>query len=315
VTEGMKAVEQDIPIIYDEEVKEKFPIIGDWKLQAVSPNSLTLDTCQYKTINDGYSKILSVLEVQNKIHDIKGQKINVRYTFELSNSPSKFLDTMWLVAEYNEDVVIKLNGKILEFDKNDWWIDISFKKAKINEFLSNGINHIEYETVVKDNTELESIYIVGEFCLKSNLEQIFTIMEKENNVDISDLTKVGYQFFTGKISLSKQININKKSYQKVCLKIDKLDAMFLNLTVNGTKVETVGWNPMKIDITNYIKQGSNNIVIELVSSCRNTFGPHHLVRPEPKFISPNSFYDKEKWDNKYYFVPFGIPTPIEILFY
>ena len=304
----------NMPIICIGEVKEEFPIDGDWKVQSMSPNCLTLDHCQYKTVGDGYSKILYVSEVQNIIKKMIGQKIIVRYIFELNN-PAKFLETMWLVVEYNKDVIIKLNGETLKFNKDDWWLDISFKKVEINKFLSNGINHIEYETVVRDNTELESIYIIGEFSLRSNLDQIFTIVEKESNINISDLTTVGYQFFAGKISLSKQVTIDKKSYQKICFKLDKLDAMLLNLTVNDSKVGTVGWHPMELDITNYVKQGVNNLVIELVSSCRNALGPHHLTRPELKFINPDSFNDKERWDNKYYFVPFGVPEPPKIIFY
>jgi hypothetical protein len=314
VTQDVQDTKANLPIILNEEVKEIVPIVGHWKMQSMSPNCLTLDYCQYRTEGDGYSRILPVLEVQNIIKDMNGQKINLKYIFELSDT-GKFLETMWLVAEYNEDVVIKLNGEKLDFNKNDWWIDISFKKARINKLLSNGINYIEYETVIKEDTELESMYIIGEFYLKSNLDKIFTIVEQERNVDIFDLTKVGYQFFTGKMLLSKQITIDKKSYQKVCFNINKLDAMFLNLTVNDCKAGTIGWNPMEIDITKYIRQGNNNLVIELVSSCRNALGPHHLVRPEPKFINPNSFYDKEKWDNQYYFLPFGIPELPKILFY
>jgi len=87
------------------------------------------------------------------------------------------------------------------------------------------------------------------------------------------------------------------------------------LYVNEELVGMLAWNPLELDITKYIKKGLNEITIELVSSCRNLLGPHHLKRPEPDFITPKSFLDKDNWDSTYYFVPFGLPNVPKIYLY
>jgi hypothetical protein len=294
--------------------KEIVLISGDWKISSMTPNSLTLDFCQYRIENDGYSKIMPVLEVQEKIQKLNGKKLSLKYEFELEIPPS-FIKEMYLIAEYREDVTVKLNGVQLNFNKNEWWLDISFKKININELIRDGVNLVEYETIIKSDTELESMYLLGDFTLKSYTDRIFSIIGKDNNINITDLTKCGYQFFTGKMSVSKHVNIDKKNYKKITFKLDKLDAALVNLYVNEKFVGTLAWNPLELDITKFIKKGINEIKLELVSTCRNLLGPHHLKRPEPMFINPDSFFDKKKWDNTYYFVPFGIPCVPEIILY
>jgi hypothetical protein len=308
----------NLPEIYSKEniTKENEIIIlnGEWKISSMTPNCLTLDFCQYKIENSGYSRILPVLQVQEELKNQIGKKLKLKYEFELEIQ-HKLLNDLFLIAEYRDDVIIKLNGNQIPFNKNDWWLDISFKKSKINDFLRDGVNLIEYETIIKSDTEVESLYIIGDFTLKSYTDRIFSIIGKDSKININDLTKCGFQFFSGKIRISKSISFDKKKFNKLVFKLDKLNASLMNLYINNELVGMLAWNPLELDITKYIKKGLNEITIELVSSCRNLLGPHHLKRPEPDFITPKSFLDKDNWDSTYYFIPFGLPSVPKIYLY
>jgi hypothetical protein len=194
-------------------------------------------------------------------------------------------------------------------------MDISFKKVSIKEFIHRGMNIIEFETYIREDTELESVYIIGDFILKNYNNRLFSIIAKDSLVFASNLVVQGYPFFSGKIILNKNFEITNREIKKCLFKLKKMDAILMKIFINENFAGVIAWEPFEIDITKLIKQGSNQINCEFISSCRNLLGPHHLKNSDPSFVGPGQFFDIENWDNKYNFVSFGFTTAPEIVIY
>lgn len=71
-----------------------------------------------------------------------------------------------------------------------------------------------------------------------------------------------------------------------------------------------------VDISSYVREGENELVLVLYSSARNLIGPFHHEDAEPLSIFPTKFTFENCWQNgickefanRYAFVPFGVET-------
>ena len=188
-----------------------------------------------------------------------------------------------------------------------------------------GIHESELNKLTYD-TELESIYITGSFGVRAEDEiscgerksifagKRFALTEMPKTVDISKITESGFWFFSGAMEFTGNIAVSKKENTKYVLSLKKLNAPAARLEVNGRKATVLMFAPFNADITEYLKNGENEIKITLLSGNRNLLGPHHKPQGEIYSVGPSTFTDKHGWaDDKtkpawtdnYSFVKFG----------
>lgn len=123
----------------------------------------------------------------------------------------------------------------------------------------------------------------------------FTITEMPKTVDISKITESGFWFFSGTMELTESITVNKKENAKYVLSLKKLNAPAARLEVNGEKAAVLMFAPFNADITEYLKNGGNELKITLLSGNRNLLGPHHKPQGEIYNVGPSTFTDKYGW--------------------
>jgi len=287
-------------------------------MRALSLNALTLDFCRYRLTDGEWSSVEPIYKVHQFAMKNKGKKIDLDFVFNVEVVPDK-RQQIFLVMERPGEFHITLNDKKLPSKDVGWWTDISFRKIPIIGKVKQGENHIVLQTVVKEDTELESIYLVGTFGVKEIGNREFALVKLEKKVGIANLVSAGYPFFSGRVKYKKVFQIENsargidKLARQVRFQLERLDAVVLNLTVNGKKAGTLVWHPLELDITPYVKKGKNTIEIELVSSCRNLLGPHHHRAGELLSVHPGSWSDEKNWTDEYHFVPFGLTTAPKIV--
>jgi hypothetical protein len=118
------------------------------------------------------------------------------------------------------------------------------------------------------------------------------------------------------------------------LELPNCEAIVSVVELNGTILDTLCWSPFKTDITNALKNGSNELKITLVNSLRNLLGPHHNKQGKLIKVGPASFagaggfpdksgdknwYDLRKttdklktWTDFYTIIPLGFLEPVRI---
>ncbi len=336
-------------------------IAGPWKGCRKDLNAITLDFAKYST-DDGktFSEPEPVLGIHQRLAaNYYNGPLLLSYDVQIDELP----DECNLVLEQPEMYKsIKVNGQEVKFSSNKFYIDFSFRMTSAARLLKKGDNTIllalDYVAPVGDSsdtrkrygTEIESIYLAGEFAVKAivstekpemsqrdsdgwltkhgiNRFSGFSVVSEKTEFS-GDLTTQGYPFYAGRFELTNSFDITGLSKgKKYFLSFPDVQAIVVEVELNGKKLPAIAWNPWEIDITGYIKEGKNEIKVTLVNSLRNLLGPHHHKEGELTWVSSESFAgrgvwggspDQEPWydcrlkktpyywRDDYYHVPFGL---------
>jgi len=334
------------------EYKEEHKVLnldGEWEIKECSENILTLDTCDVYFDDELAGRDENAVDVLYMALDRrKSMSVRLEYRFNVVTIPDK----VYLLCETPGKFVIKINGVELNREVKGYFVDKSFKKIAIDGFLKNGENIISmemlfapdekiYEDIEKGyvfeteknkltfETEFESIYIIGEFSVKTdgNFESLdrnavrydgsFVIDKPEKFIKLSNIEQQGFPFFSGKITLCKEFSLNTTNY---ILSLKKKGVNCIDVKINGKSHKKLMWGHLKCDLSSELNIGKNVIELTLVNNLRNMLGPHHLSEGESFWVTPWSFYKRRNvwnhtfcgnenemlWDNDYCFVEFGI---------
>lgn len=329
----------------------------DWAYTCTDLNAITLDYCSFSVDGEAFSAPLPVLDLQNRL-EAKRQPASVVQRFYVTVDEEADLSEMTdlrLVVEDAANFDYKINGQQYAFVDMGWWRDVCMRVSDISGLLQKGENIIELTTTydpaldaneqnAKKSNELESIYLLGRFAVSSKggfadknsrmmfSDGVFSLTNLPDTLSSSSVVEQGMTFYAGNITLKSSFTVpNLENALKAGKRfafdpIEKPNAVLYGIYINGQHVKDVAWAPYKVDITQYLQEGENQIEITLYGSCRNLFGPHHHVLGEPSGVGPSSFErtkgwiedfleDPNIWRDHYCFVPYGLKCQPEIISY
>jgi hypothetical protein len=325
---------RDQPLVSIEPVREQVVAVirlnDTWDLSLHGPNALTLDTARVRLGNEGewgdWSKAMHILDAHAVVAQAgSGTDFELRFTFDAAVCPS---EPVYLIVESPERFAIAVNGQAIVDKDLGWWTDISFRKADVSDAVRAGQNKVVLGGSFARDTELESVYLVGDFGVQGQRlrrenqlnGQIFDRYGPDFSVTgppdrvgpghnpdgpIIDLTPQGLAFFAGRVTLRQSITLPPVNGRAV-LDIHNLRAAVAHVRVNGEHQGSVAWAPHRVDVTPGLRPGENEIEIELVGTLRNLLGPHHLNGGDLLWTGPGEFRDKSRWTDDYTLVPFGL---------
>ena len=288
-----------------------------WKLELLEPNALTLDWAAVRIGDGAWSQPMYILDAHKKAANAGvGSHFTLRFTVEAEKAPQ---GTLFLVVEDPQRYAITLNGESVSPQDDGYWRDISFRRLDITGKMVKGQNTIELSGVFSRDTELESIYLVGNFGVAagegkfegSTTGQVFyryppqfKLVELPVMVKCTDLTPQGLPFFAGRVRLSMNLHLDSIPTEAAIV-LEDLRAALAHVLINGEAAGFTAWQPFRVDLGNRLKAGENRLEIELVSTLRNLLGPHHQRGGDPEAVGPESFRMNPLWIDDYTFVPFG----------
>ena len=300
-------------------VVQEIPLATTWDYAREDPNALTLDYAQYILGEEGdWSERLPVWKVFQAIERAGlGSNFSVRYTFNVAR---KGESTFTLVLESPEKFAIKVNGQPVAYEGAGWWRDISFKKIDVTALIRGGENEIILTGAVGQDTEIEHIYIIGDFAVAATaagrshrlggqsfeaFRPDFEITDEAPTVCAGDLVPQGLPFFAGTVALTQKIVLPALE-GRVWLTLDRGEVPVVDVVVNGRSAGQIIWPPHELEVTDLLREGENEITLRLVSSLRNLLGPHHQERGDNLWVGPREFSNELLWTDDYWFVPFGV---------
>ena len=299
------------------------------------PNGLTLDACRYSVNGGPVEGPVPLIILQKKLLDMKldGQ-VDLYFTFRQELSEKR---SVALVSENVPAFRLFVNGSPVDPPTDEWFLDPDFKKIDITPFLKNGENEIrlsgrffqrkelydylyrpkdlssnyyavdfEFESVTYD-TELESIYLLGDFSVRSDSDPSygdrravftdgpFTITDPVRTVRRGSITEQGFWFFAGKMTLTWTETIENIGSQPWILDVLKPDAPAAELSINGGEPTPVVFGDQSIDVTGQLKPGENRFALTLYSGLRNLLGPHHFKFGESYYVGTTTFGNDPGW--------------------
>lgn len=323
------------------ELKQDFDIIN------CGSNAITLDTCRYRIDGGEWHPKTAVISIQEALLKLY-RTCDVELEFDFFVEDKDEIGDLFLVIECSQNYIISINGIIYNFSESGYFRDKSFKKSDIYKLIKTGKNVINLKTVFEQydkvyqvlstpgiheseinrlsyKSELESIYLIGDFSVKNKEKYTygkrktifagkeFSLCKSIKKIDCRRITEQGFWFFSGKMTLKQNVNIDKNSASTYFLKLEKLNCPSASLRINGNDVGNFIFSPFELDVTEYITNGENEIEIILRSGNRNLLGPHHKPFGESYAVSPKSFMNCKVledtgdifWDDNYNFVRFG----------
>ena len=319
------------------------------KIVMSQPNCLMLDYACYSIDGGEFSEQMPVIHMQEKIYRALN-KLNktaitrVLYPFTCTYPVRKL--SLWVEEQRGQRVYI--NGRLLEKKQSESWLDKDFAGYAVEKLLRMGENEIVIENRLTPYdrgfdpeqvfeteknrffypVEFESVYLRGNFAVSysgeiftnSNFFRLqggtFCIEEERSIPDRGDITGCGYWFYRGKVRYSFSI----EGAEKIGLWLNDVKAPVATMYVNGKSVGVYFDFSRPIRLDRLLREGKNEVVIELCSSNRNLLGPHHHRMGEVDFVGVNTFKGTKGYEDcilnpslpdntftpDYSFVPFGM---------
>jgi hypothetical protein len=219
-----------------------------------------------------------------------------------------------LVVERPDLHAVACNGKPVTALKDSWWLDRAFGKLDISAAAQVGENLVTLKaSPFSIYHELEPVYILGDFRLEP-LDKGFAIAP-EQALKPGAWNEQGLPFYGGGVSYTQTFLLAKPSGQyKISLR--KWYGSVARVQINGKEAGFVYAPPYELDVTRWIKPGSNQVEVVVIGTLKNTLGPHH-GEPAPGSAWPAMFqkgpFPGPPPGAKYSTVGYGLMLPFALV--
>ena len=292
-------------------------LFGPFGFSLSEPNVCVLDCAEYRIDGGAWNpenEVLKIDQVVRDQHDTPrrgGQMlqpwfvaqhpvkdlcdVELRFSFDIETMP-RWID---LVFEEPENFAVDINGRPIDVASSGPWIDIALRRVRIpSDILVSGTNTIVLKTRYTEKSNIEAIYLLGEFGVRLNglKRSLVPMVEK---MEVGDICAQGFPFYSGAITYHVPVSGNARK-----IRLPEIGGACAK--VNG---QVLGWDPFETELT-----GKEDVVdVEVVLTRRNTFGPLHDSIPDRYWVGPQHFITEgDEWSDECIFVPAGLLKPAEI---
>ena len=280
--------------------------IGETTVKRMKDNALTVDFCDVTVKGQTHKNIYfsQAADIAFKAHGFaNGNPWNtsVQYkrnildrdnytdggfttTYRFTINDEFDYSGMQLVAERPELFTVKINGVTVTPIPGKWWLDKSFGVYAIGKNVKKGVNTIEQSiTPMRIFAEIEPVYILGDFAVIPE-EKGWSISAPVSEFTLGSWKEQKQPFYSYDFKYSKLYDI-KDTSGAYFVELGKWSGTVAEVFVNGTKAGIIGFDPYRLNVTSYLKEGNNQIDVYIIGSHKNLLGPHYK-NPAPGLASP-----------------------------
>ncbi len=299
---------------------------SEFTVAVSSGNVITLDRCRFRVDGGGWiSGDVSI--VQARLLKLgRDCELEIEYLFDIADG-FDFSKPVTMLTETPEEFTFSLNGKAFHGVDSGYCFDCAFRKIELPTELKVGRNTIgmkmrfhqdpsvyerlerarRFETeynMLTYNSEVESIYLIGDFMVAHEGRQEPLIREAERlhgvftlgapavgqTVNAADLVGTGFPFFAGKLTLCQEFELTADDAKKTqLLRFTPIGANSYRIRLNGEDAGVWTHGFAALSVAGLLRAGKNTLEIELTTSLRNMLGPHHLAEGESYGVNTLSF--------------------------
>lgn len=289
-------------------------------------NTFTLDRCQYRMGQEGWSEEKEVWEAQKEVreqlgmrpihlngleqrykwitkeHPKDGKPLELKFHFHIKELPTGSLS---LAIEHPEYFTIHCNGKLVKNEPKHYLLDRSIKKVDLIG-LCEGDNCLQLSCNYRNDMELEDCYLCGEFGVSRDRK----IISMPKEIVIGDWTIQGFLHYAGSICYEYSFDFVETETRRIYLELEDYFATCIAVYVNDKPID-VPWKAVSnLDITAFLEIGENKLVIEVMGSPRNLFGPFHLSERKRNVTNDACFRATgAEYSSNYNVVSYGLFQP------
>jgi hypothetical protein len=208
----------------------------------------------------------------------EGPRLELRFAFQVAALPTE-LD---LLLEQPERWAVTLNATAVSVSpRADAFIDVCFKRLPLPAHaLKPGVNEVILTTLLREDTQLEAIYLLGGFgvLLRESTRVLTSLPEK---FEAGDLTGQGLPFYGGVVTYllpapASAATLEVPSFAGACMKLR---------SGREQAGRSLGFSPHRASV----QPSAEPVRLEVFLTRQNMFGPLHRLPLRQDFTGPDSF--------------------------
>ncbi|HHV10987.1 MAG TPA: hypothetical protein GXX75_11985 [Clostridiales bacterium] len=282
-------------------------------------NVALLDQAEYSVDDETYMDKEEILKIDEKMRKKLGYRarsfnmaqpysyinkdeehqLNLRFSIESACN----LENVYLALEEVENTSLFLNGQPVNKTVVGWYIDQEIYKIFLGK-LHQGTNILEAKIKYRENTNLEAMYLLGDFSVHVK-KDAFEIGEKKDLVSFENLVGQGFDFYGGNIRYIFDIDCPSGNLR---IHIPKYRGSCVGIEIDGVKQsQCIIQAPFEFLFTN-LTNGKHEIVLILYGNRFNTLSHLHDACKEDDCRSFPLLWrtEGENWTYEYQIRPMGI---------
>jgi hypothetical protein len=267
------------------------------------PNVFMLDYAEYQMDDGEWSPRYEILQIDNNIRrrlnmPFKGSawkqpwavpeserapkaQITTVFTFE---SHLDIDDNSMLALEDAEKMVIKVNDVLIpsaQKDHSGWWVDEDIKTVNIPpKTIKKGTNKVSLTYQFGFLTNVERIYVLGNFTVKVDGNDLSMHPLKLKNLTWGNIVDQGLPFYVGNVIYNCHFSVptpKTGSNITTTLSVPQFSSPVLAVheSATNTKIGRIAFQPHTLDLGK-LSAGNNFISITAFGNRYNAFGHIHL---------------------------------------
>lgn len=208
--------------------------------------------------------------IRKGVYDGKGGKVALRYKFRSALEHPK---SAYLVMEDIQKGRVIVNGQDVNVDDAIWHWDLGFGKVEITDLVKKGLNTVEFRFDYDFLSEVEPAYIVGDFGVRLISPFEGEIIEEPGELQTGSWLDQGYPFYSG--TMTYVTSVDTEPGKRTFLRLNRPSGILYKVRVGGREAGKILWRPFELELTQLLRNGKNELEIEVISSRQNTLGPLH----------------------------------------
>ncbi|WP_246240187.1 type 1 glutamine amidotransferase family protein [Anaerocolumna sedimenticola] len=282
------------------------------------PNVYLLDLAEYRFDEENWQPREEILRIDNLFRKKLGYPLRMEafaqpwvdekeegYEHKLSLRFEVFSDvaiqTAKLALENPEITNVSVNGIKAEKTIDGWYTDRDIKTIILPELFA-GRNEIIVEILYNSRTNIEAMYLLGDFGVKvSGSNQ--KIISPMNKIGFGDITSQGLPFYGGNITYNLEIETMEGD---LTIQVSQFRNPVIKVLLDGEEKGYIAYSPYILQMKD-VKEGVHKLQIVTYGNRVNTFGTIHNCNKTESWIGPNAWRTTgTSWAYEYQLKPTGI---------
>lgn len=193
-----------------------------------------------------------------------------RTHFDLNAVPP---DTRLMIDGFSgSEYTLYVNGEEIEDKGKRSWLDAEIREVDLQPYVKPGHNTVVVRLVARRRTDgmLDLLKIVGRFALAGSKETGYAAVPLRTQIEVGDWTQQGYPFFSG-------TGVYRATFDVPEAYLDGGRLLFeadcgedvLEVSINGSEGRVAPWHPYRIDVTDLVRAGANDVEIRVTNTLIN----------------------------------------------
>ena len=304
-------------------------IDGPFRYELSEPNVCVLDTATFRIDNGAEQPATEVLKIDRAVRAAMGLKpragdmvqpwyrlkthptlpklgrVRLAFAFDVRDLPTT---PVTLALETPERFDVTINGHPIDTSADaGWWVDPASRRIPLPPgALQTGANELVLEAEFDEDLNIEAVYLLGTFGVRLS-DSRATLTTLPDTLTPGDLTTQGLPFYGAAVRYvlpvptAASASLDLSGMEAACAVVH---------TPAGQRV--AAWQPLVLDIADAVIDG--HVMLEVVLTRRNTFGPLHQMPLRTAYYGPDNFVTTgERWTDAYNLYPAGLLRPPVLL--